>query len=131
MPTDSGKRHNRGSCFWGRCLMNRSAGPIRVLLPGTEDFGIAPVEGQACGRPVVALRQGGACETVIDGVTGVLVPEATDAAFADAVHQVVHGSFDPDTIRRHALKFSRERFQDELREQLGELMAPPTESVAS
>jgi len=106
-------------------------GAAAVLLPGTEDFGIAPVEGQACGRPVVALRHGGACETVVDGVTGILVPEATDTAFADAVHQVVHGSFDPDAIRRHALGFSRERFQDELRAQIGELMAPPTESVAS
>ena len=41
-----------------------------VLLPGEEDFGIVPVEAQACGRPVVALGRGGALETVVDGVTG-------------------------------------------------------------
>ncbi len=44
-----------------------------VLLPGIEDFGMVPVEAQASGAPVVALRAGGACETVVDGVTGVLV----------------------------------------------------------
>jgi glycosyltransferase involved in cell wall biosynthesis len=102
-----------------------------VLLPGVEDFGIAPVEGQACGRPVVALGQGGACETVIDGVTGVLVPEPTEAAFADGVRQALDGGFDARAIRQHALRFSRERFQTGLRAQVTELMASPTEPVAS
>ena len=50
-------------------------GALAVLLPGEEDFGIVPVEAQACGRPVVALGRGGALETVVDGVTGVLVPD--------------------------------------------------------
>ena len=47
------------------------------LVPGVEDFGIAPVEAMAAGRPVVALRAGGVRETVIDGVTGVLYDEPT------------------------------------------------------
>ena len=106
-------------------------GAAVVLLPGVEDFGIAPVEGQACGRPVVALREGGASETVIDGETGVLVPEATDEAFADAVRQVVDGAFDSDAIRHHALRFSRSRFQAELQGHVTELLASPTERVAS
>jgi glycosyltransferase involved in cell wall biosynthesis len=106
-------------------------GAAVVLLPGVEDFGIAPVEGQACGRPVVALREGGASETVIDGETGVLVPEATDGAFADAVRQVVDGAFDSDAIRHHALRFSRNRFQTELRGHVTELLASPTERLVS
>ena len=46
-----------------------------VLMPGEEDFGIVPLEAQACGTPVVALGRGGALETVRDGETGVLMPE--------------------------------------------------------
>ena len=59
-------------------------GAAAVVLPGEEDFGIVPVEAQACGRPVVALGRGGALETVRDGVTGVLVAEPTAEAFAEA-----------------------------------------------
>ncbi len=46
-----------------------------LLFPGLEDFGMTPVEMMSCGRPVIAFAQGGAVETVIDGVTGVLVKE--------------------------------------------------------
>ena len=54
-------------------------------MPGEEDFGIVPLEAQACGRPVVALGRGGALETVVPGETGVLVDDPTPQAFADAI----------------------------------------------
>jgi glycosyltransferase involved in cell wall biosynthesis len=76
-----------------------------VLLPGEEDFGIAPVEAQACGRPVVALARGGALETVIDGVTGVLVSEPTAEAFAEGIRRAMDTKFDSAVIRAHAIKF--------------------------
>jgi glycosyltransferase involved in cell wall biosynthesis len=82
-----------------------------VLLPGEEDFGIVPVEAQACGRPVVALGRGGALETVVDGVTGVLVPEATAGALADGIARAMSTTFHPDVIRQHALKFDRSVFE--------------------
>jgi glycosyltransferase involved in cell wall biosynthesis len=85
-----------------RALYRRAAA---VLLPGEEDFGIVPVEAQACGRPVVALGRGGALETVIDGVTGVLVPEPTAPAFADGIRRAAQTTFDSAVIRAHALKF--------------------------
>src|SRR5262249_29144274 len=81
-----------------------------VLLPGEEDFGIVPLEAQACGRPVVALARGGAVETVLDGETGALVGEAAPGAFAEAISRTIGRRFDPSAIRRHAEGFGRERF---------------------
>lgn len=81
-----------------------------VLLPGEEDFGIVPVEAQACGRPVIALARGGALETVVDGVTGVLVHEATPEAFAAGIARARQIPFDPAVIRAHAVKFDASVF---------------------
>ena len=85
-----------------------------VVLPGEEDFGIVPLEAQACGRPVVAFGLGGACETVVDGETGFLVEEPTAAAFADSVGRASTYRFDRVAIRHHAERFGRARFGDEM-----------------
>jgi glycosyltransferase involved in cell wall biosynthesis len=81
-----------------------------AILPGAEDFGIVPVEAQACGCPVVALAEGGAVETVVDGKTGVLVRESSSAAFADALSRVRNLDIDESALRAHAEGFSREQF---------------------
>jgi len=94
-----------------RELYRRSA---VTLLPGEEDFGIAPLEAQACGRPVVALGRGGALETVVPGETGFLVDDMTPGAFAEAIAQAIDRTFDAAAIRRHAERFSRARFGDEM-----------------
>ena len=91
-----------------------------TLLPGEEDFGIVPLEAQACGRPVVALGRGGALETVVDGETGVLAAESTPECFADAVARAMTHTFDAGAIRRHAERFSRQRFADEMAAQIAE-----------
>jgi glycosyltransferase involved in cell wall biosynthesis len=90
-----------------RNLYRRAAA---VLLPGEEDFGIVPVEAQACGRPVVALGRGGALETVIDGVTGVFVHEPTPEALAAGIARARQIPFNPTTIRDHAMQFDRAVF---------------------
>jgi glycosyltransferase involved in cell wall biosynthesis len=90
-----------------RELYQRAAG---VLLPGIEDFGMVPVEAQACGTPVVALDAGGARETVRHGVTGILAPDDSIEAFAAAVDESRRTTFDRETIRANAERFSRERF---------------------
>jgi glycosyltransferase involved in cell wall biosynthesis len=93
-----------------------------VLMPGVEDFGLVPVEAQACGRPVVALAEGGALESVMDGQTGVLVREATVPAFADALRDVSARPFNPIAIRRHAERFSTPRFITEIQQIIDEVV---------
>ena len=82
-----------------------------VLLPGEEDFGIAPVEAQACGRPVIALARGGALETVVDGITGILVDAPTAEALADGIRRARRTRFNPSAIRQHAMKFDSAVFE--------------------
>jgi glycosyltransferase involved in cell wall biosynthesis len=90
-----------------RQLYRRSSA---VLLPGIEDFGMVPVEAQACGTPVVALAAGGATETILDGVTGVLVETPSAEAFAAGLERVTSLRRDTRAIRANAERFSRERF---------------------
>jgi hypothetical protein len=104
-----------GTVFVGRAdddhlreLYRRAAA---LVLPGEEDFGMVPVEAQACGRPVVALGRGGALESVEPGVTGVLVPDASVTAFAEGLRAARRLTTSPDAIRRQALRFSTGRFE--------------------
>jgi glycosyltransferase involved in cell wall biosynthesis len=85
-----------------------------VLLPGEEDFGIVPLEAQACGRPVVAFGRGGAVETVLPGETGELVAEPGVEAFAECLATALNRRYDSAHIRQHAERFSRGRFGDEI-----------------
>lgn len=95
-----------------------------LLFPGEDDFGIVPVEAMACGKPVIALGKGGATETVIDGKTGILFPEATAKSLEDALIRFFHDeqSFDPQAIRAQAEKFSEANFIAGLKAQIDELM---------
>jgi glycosyltransferase involved in cell wall biosynthesis len=94
-----------------------------VLLPGPEDFGMVPVEAQACGAPVVALRSGGACETVVDGITGVLVEDGSPRGFAEGLARLRALTFDPAAIRANAERFSRERFMTDFQIAVSDAMA--------
>jgi glycosyltransferase involved in cell wall biosynthesis len=87
-----------------------------LLYPGVEDFGILPVEAQACGAPVIALDAGGARDTVVPGVTGIRYPTAPEAAhaLATAIDAFDPSHFDAVAIRAHAERFGAERFRTEL-----------------
>jgi glycosyltransferase involved in cell wall biosynthesis len=84
------------------------------VFPGVEDFGIAPLEAQAAGRPVIAYAAGGALETVVDGVTGLLFREQTPASLAEVVADFDATTFDSAAIRRHAERFDRKSFKAKL-----------------
>jgi glycosyltransferase involved in cell wall biosynthesis len=105
-----------------------------VVLPGEEDFGIVPVEAQACGAPVIALGTGGVLDTVVDGQTGVLYrPEGPDdeiEALSRAIQAFDSASFDRSVIRHHAESFSVESFRETVAEVI-ERLASPGGGVAS
>lgn len=86
-----------------------------VLMPGEEDFGIIPVEAQACGTPVLARGVGGARDSVVPGVTGHLYPAVDGAgevdALVDAIRSFDAGAYDPATVRAHAEGFSADAFR--------------------
>ncbi|MCB1085813.1 MAG: glycosyltransferase [Verrucomicrobiae bacterium] len=85
------------------------------VFPGSEDFGITPVEAQACGKPVIAFREGGALETVIDGETGVFFDQPTPESLAGAIEAFDRVAWNRAIIRRNAERFSVTRFIDETR----------------
>lgn len=85
------------------------------VFAAEEDFGIVPVEAQACGTPVIAYGKGGACETVLSDVTGVFFDSQTVESLCGAVERFeeLAPTFDPDVIREHAEQFSAARFREE------------------
>jgi glycosyltransferase involved in cell wall biosynthesis len=95
-----------------------------LVVPNVEEFGIAAVEAQASGRPVVASDAGGARETVVDGTTGVLVPPGDVEAMAEAMRHTDFDAFSPHRIKRYADRFStsvfRRRFLGEVVRLVGE-----------
>jgi glycosyltransferase involved in cell wall biosynthesis len=119
----------RGVTFLGRLTDEEIREEYRtataVLLPGEEDFGIVPVEAQACGTPVVALGRGGSLETVVDGETGVLFSEPTVGSLADAIARTGGMRFDRACIRRHAERFSRDTHVVAIRSAIDEVVAAP------
>jgi glycosyltransferase involved in cell wall biosynthesis len=92
-----------------------------LLFPGEEDFGIVPLEAQACGAPVIALGRGGASETLVPAggarePTSVWFEEQTAEALTEAIaaFEARAGDLAPAAARRQALRFNRQRFADEL-----------------
>jgi glycosyltransferase involved in cell wall biosynthesis len=88
------------------------------VFAAEEDFGIIPVEAQACGTPVICLSKGGTKETVIDGLTGIHFDNQTEEDVINAINkfEVNYANFDPVVIRNHALQFGSERFEREIKE---------------
>ncbi len=81
-----------------------------LIFPGEEDFGIVPLEAQACGRPVVAFGRGGALETIRNGVSGLFFEEQSCDALIDAVERCAARTWESTEIRQHAKAFGVDNF---------------------
>lgn len=92
---------------------------IAFLHPQIEDFGITAVEAMAAGRPIIAFGQGGASETVMDGVTGTFIEMQTWEDIGNAAIRFDPSRYDPRKIRAHAETFGKAAFQKRLKERLG------------
>jgi len=112
--------------FLGRAEDERLAGLYAsaraIVVPSMEEFGIVAVEAQAAGRPVVAAAAGGALETIVDGVTGLLAGLDDVESFARAIRSLDELDFDPQAAVANARRFSVETFKRRLTEHV-ELIA--------
>ena len=86
-----------------------------LLYPGKEDFGIVPVEVQACGRPVIAFGEGGVLDSVIDQKTGIFFKEQTVESLKQAIEKFETMKFNKKEIREHALRFDEKVFQEKIK----------------
>ncbi len=85
-----------------------------LIFPTLEDFGIVPVEAQACGTPVIAFKGGGAIETVIENKTGKFFFPQTKAALIDTVKKFDRSKFNPAVSRKNSLEFSKQIFKKKI-----------------
>jgi glycosyltransferase involved in cell wall biosynthesis len=96
--------------------VNALVGDARAaILPGEEDFGLVPLEAAAAGTPTIALRAGGALETIVENETGAFFDEPDDASLAAAIASFDRTRFDPQRLRAHAERFAPPQFVERLR----------------
>lgn len=106
-----------------RDLPSIYAGAAAFIHPAEEDFGIAPLEAQAAGRPVIAFGRGGALETIVasgDHPTGAFFERPTVDSLMSRLKVFTPDRFSPDDCRRNALRFAPAVFDERMREYLGD-----------
>ena len=88
-----------------------------LVFPSGEDFGIAPLEAQASGRPVIAYADGGALETIVEGITGIFFKQQTAESLIEAIGRFdkIKNNFVPQKIRENAFRFDKEIFKRKIK----------------
>ena len=104
-----------GSVSDDTCYMIRDS-CLAFILPQEEDFGIAPIEAMMHGKPVLALRRGGALEYIQEGINGLFFDDAHEAVLADGVRRMTERSFDSNLIRQSVERFSETNFKNTFRQ---------------
>lgn len=92
------------------------AGSCGLIFPQVEDFGIIPLEAQSAGKPIVALRKGGALETVKEGLTGVFFDQQNIGSLTAAVEKCESVNWDSRVIQQHAKTFDNQVFRQKILE---------------
>jgi glycosyltransferase involved in cell wall biosynthesis len=96
--------------------LNALLGAARAaVVPGEEDFGLLPLEAAAAGRPTIALRAGGALETILEGATGRYFDEPVPESLARALREFNPLPYEPQRLRRHAERFAPAAFVERLK----------------
>jgi glycosyltransferase involved in cell wall biosynthesis len=86
-----------------------------AIFPSVDDYGLVPLEVNACGRPVLAVRAGGPMHTVVGGLNGEFLADQSAAAIVEAVSRFDPSRYEPVAVRAHVLKWDRAKFHDEIR----------------
>lgn len=94
-----------------------------VIFPQEEDFGLVPIEAQACGTPVIAYGKGGALETVVKDRTGVFFEEQTESSLTAAIEKFESMKINPDSCRKNAKRFNPETFKKQFLDHLSHASA--------
>jgi glycosyltransferase involved in cell wall biosynthesis len=97
-------------------LKDKMANAKAFVFAAEEDFGIVPVEAQACGTPVIAFGKGGSLETVKENISGVFFNEQSVESLSEAVGKFESMSFDAIEIRAHAERFSTDNFSQKIKD---------------
>lgn len=115
--------HSAGAniAFMGRisdeALSNLYHECAAVIIPNEEDWGLTAVEAMLHGKPVLALRRGGATESVVEGITGEFFDDSIPEAIVDGIRRIREAlpKYHPKEIQQHALQYTTEAFQGRMR----------------
>lgn len=105
---------------YGESLTNYYKNCRAFILPQKEDFGIAPIEAMACGKPVLAYKKGGALDYLQEGVNGAFFTEQSPKCLQEAIKKIEKSKFKPEKIKKSVEKFDKKSFRDKIKKEVAD-----------